>query len=235
MLFNMLGRTIPSKNCRVFSDTPREFYKLDPIDVDYATQHIMAIANGLLTKDQSLKSIKDSLVDIERIKVVMTIKIYFKVWQFLLFFDARAKQGSWFSIGRILATAAKKNYEKHAEGAYFKATLQGNTRLKDLVRFSNGVAMKLFWKIAQIFRHWVLLSNSLSRIRYQPARKNCRPSSAFELGVCLRPFEMVIACLYPNLFRKNTIHRYSVYQRWNTLILGWCCCSSRMALIWNFG
>ena len=65
MLFNSLGRHIPSKNCRVFSDTPKEFYKLEPIDIDYASQHKMATSNGLLPTNQSLQDTYDSLVDIK--------------------------------------------------------------------------------------------------------------------------------------------------------------------------
>ena len=56
MLFNMLGRINPSKNCRVFSDTPKEFYKLNPVDVDYAAQHSKAAANGIVSNNQSLSN-----------------------------------------------------------------------------------------------------------------------------------------------------------------------------------
>ena len=60
----MLGRNNPSKNCRVFSDVPKEFYKIDPLNIDYAAQHELAVANGLVSDSLDLSDVKAGLTGV---------------------------------------------------------------------------------------------------------------------------------------------------------------------------
>ena len=66
MLINALGRCIPSKKCRVFSDMPRTFYKIDHFAADYSSQHNAAIAHGLLPKSLSEKTVNEYLLNVKK-------------------------------------------------------------------------------------------------------------------------------------------------------------------------
>ena len=68
MFFNVLGRCNPSEKCRVFSNVPKTFYKIEPFAPDYSAQHDLAMANGLLETrlskkivDECLRSIKSDI------------------------------------------------------------------------------------------------------------------------------------------------------------------------------
>lgn len=205
MLFNVLGRNNPSKNCRVFSDTPKEFYKLEPVDVDYATQHRMAIANGLLTKDQSLQEVKDSLVDIE--SAIKSSDDYQNLFQGLAipfcFSMPEPNRDLGAQLEEFWLPLLKKNYEQHAEGAYFKATLQGNTQLRDSVRFSSGVGYETFLEDCSrtpVVGYYFPTAFQEFDIKSQRARIADLPKPA-DLGVCLSgPFEIVYSLLaHPKL------------------------------------
>ena len=66
MLINALGRCNPSKKCRVFSESPRSFYKIDPFIADYSSQHDTAIAHGLLDKKLSKKIVGEHLLTVKK-------------------------------------------------------------------------------------------------------------------------------------------------------------------------
>ena len=55
----MLGRNNPSEDCRVFSDVPKEFYKIDPLNIDFGAQHKLAVANGMVSDALDASDVKD--------------------------------------------------------------------------------------------------------------------------------------------------------------------------------
>ena len=201
---------------------PKEFYKLEPVDVDYATQHRMAMANGLLTKDQNLQEVKDSLVDIE--SAIKSSDDYQNLFQGLAIpsvFDAMSQTGILALNWKNFGYHCKKNYEQHAEGAYFKATLQGNTQLRP-VRFSSGVGYETFLEDCSRTPVVGYYSNG-ARIRYQISTcKNCRPSKPADLGVCLSgPFELFVLA-HPKLLLVKVLFTDIVcISIWNALTLEW--------------
>ena len=140
MLFNMLGRNNPSKNCRVFSDTPKEFYKSGPVDVDYAAQHSKAVANGIVSDNRSLSEVEDGLLDIGN--AIKGSDDYRNLFNGLAIPFCFSMPKSHKDLGTQLEDfwlpLLKKDYENQVEGSYFKATLQGNTELKGSVGVSEN-------------------------------------------------------------------------------------------------
>ena len=70
MLFNELGRNIPSVNCRVFSTEPKNFYKIDAFDTNYSKQHKLALKNsfmsvkvGVIEAEENLTEIKNLIIN----------------------------------------------------------------------------------------------------------------------------------------------------------------------------
>ena len=61
MLVNSLGRLNPSSKCRVFSKTPKTFYKLNDVELDYSMQHTTAVAAGLTDPKLDVSGIKNTL------------------------------------------------------------------------------------------------------------------------------------------------------------------------------
>ena len=61
MLLNSLGRLNPSAGCRVFSKTPKTFYKLNCIDIEYSTQHKTAVVAGLTSAKHDISDIEATL------------------------------------------------------------------------------------------------------------------------------------------------------------------------------
>lgn len=205
MLFNMLGRNNPSKNCRVFSDKPKEFYKLDSLDADYVTQHSKAAKNGIMPDNQSLSEIKEALLDIEN-----TIKDS-NNYQNLFYGSAIPFCFSMPEPHRDLGTQLedfwlpllKKDYESQVEGSYFKATLQGNTELKGSVRVSENSGYDTFlncFSKSSVAGYYFPTAFQEFDIKSQRSRIADLPDLP-DLGVCLSgPFEIVYSLLsYPKL------------------------------------
>ena len=65
MLFNSLGRNIPSASCRVFSQDPRDFYKIDKLNLDYKRQHKVANEYGLIPDGVKVGDVITALSEIE--------------------------------------------------------------------------------------------------------------------------------------------------------------------------
>ena len=61
MLVNSLGRLNPSSKCRVFSKTPKTFYKLNDVELEYGMQHKTAVAAGLTDSKLDVSDIKNTL------------------------------------------------------------------------------------------------------------------------------------------------------------------------------
>jgi hypothetical protein len=145
-LFNELGRSVPSENCRVFSDIPKEFYKTNPINVDYANQHRLALENGLISDDVIVSDIETGLGDIvDMINASSDHKNLF-IGPAIPFSFSMPKAGQ--DLGAQLESfwlpLLKDNYEQQGGDRYFKATLQGNTKLDQSVKIAVGSGYDLF-------------------------------------------------------------------------------------------
>lgn len=147
LLFNELGRIIPSKNCRVFSDTPKEFYKTNSIDVDYTNQHRLALKNGLISDDVRVSDVLNGLANIvdmidasaDHKNLLMGSAIPFS------FSMPKKDQDLGVQLESFWLPLLKRNYEQQcASGGYFKATLQGNTKLEHSVKIADGSGYDLF-------------------------------------------------------------------------------------------
>jgi len=146
LLFNELGRSVPSENCRVFSDIPKEFYKTNPINVDYANQHRLALENGLISDDVIVSDIETGLGDIvDMINASSDHKNLF-IGPAIPFSFSMPKAGQ--DLGAQLESfwlpLLKDNYEQQGADRYFKATLQGNTKLEQSVKIAVGSGYDLF-------------------------------------------------------------------------------------------
>ena len=211
MLFNMLGRNNPSKNCRVFSDTPKEFYKLNPVDVDYAAQHSKAVANGIVSDNRSLSEVEDGLLDIEN--AIKGSDDYRNLFNGLAIPFCFSMPKSHKDLGTQLEDfwlpLLKKDYENQVEGSYFKATLQGNTELKGSVGVSENSGYDTFLDScskSSVAGYYFPTAFQEFDIKSQRSRIADLPDLA-DLGICLSgPFEIVYSLLsYPKLLfsREN--------------------------------
>lgn len=146
MLFNDLGRSNPSINCRTFSSEPKNFYKIDAFDTNYSKQHRLALDNNLLSNKVSVKEAEENLKEIK--KLIINGDIYKNLFKataipFCISFPDLKKD-----LGTILENnwlpLLKKEYEKQVPGTYFKATLQGNTNLKNSLSISENSGYDIF-------------------------------------------------------------------------------------------
>lgn len=151
MLFNRLGRNIPSDSCRVFSDAPKEFYKIDPLVVDYPSQHETAQALGLIPGQLLAEDVENCISNIKR--SVMNNKDYANLFlgpAIPFCFGLSSKNDD---IGTILQSEwlplLKQQYESRVPGAYFKATLQGNTQLEKSLSIAKNTGYEAFLSIAK--------------------------------------------------------------------------------------
>ena len=210
MLFNSLGRNVPSASCRVFSEKPREFYKIDKLDVDYSAQHEAAKNHGLVANDLVAGDIAGGLNEIEsQIRGDDDYKNLF-AGTAIPFCLSKTNEGD--DIGACLEDKwlpmLKDAYEKEVPGAYFKATLQGNTELKSSVTLADGTRYDKFLEKSEnatllgyyfptAFQEFDIASQR-KRIAELPAIGN--------LNMCLSgPFEMIYSLIsYPQLlFSKD--------------------------------
>lgn len=146
MLFNELGRNIPSKNCRVFSDTPKEFYKTNPIYVDYANQHRLALKNGLICENVKISDVENGLIDIVAIIEASDVHKNLLLGPAIPFSFSMPKtdQDLGAQLENFWLPLLKENYEQQSDGGYFKATLQGNTKLEQSVKIVVDSGYDLF-------------------------------------------------------------------------------------------
>ena len=205
MLINALGRCNPSKKCRVFSDVPRNFYKIDHFTADYSSQHDAAIAHGLLAKGLSKKTVNEYLLNVKR-KLIdnvdyqnlfnsVAIPFCFSIPN--LDSDLGSKlEDDWLPL-------LKREFEKKTVGTYFKATLQGDTKLQGSLKISKNSGYDSFldqcktrvvvgYYFPTVFQEFDIASQR-GRITELPDISN--------LGMCLSgPFEIIYSLLsYPTL------------------------------------
>lgn len=210
MLFNEIGRNIPSKKCRVFSDTPKTFYKIEQLSIDYAAQHKLAQENGLV--DQALSPVK---VETELQQVARNIQFSDN---FKNLFNGPAipfcmlapncQEDLGTQLENNWLPMLKKEYERQRPGAYFKATLQGNTDLSQSIKISKDSGYERFLgkkKSAHIAGFFFPTAFQEFDIESQRRRIVELPNDT-DLELSLSgPFEMVYSLIaYPSLlFSKN--------------------------------
>lgn len=140
MLINHLGRFNPSEECRVFSKTPKNFYKLNSPKIEYMTQHQTAVCAGLTSSKLDVSGIEASLAFInDRVGNSDAYKHLFKATAVPFCFTVpdrridlgRELEGRWLPL-------LQTEFEKKIPGAQFRATLQGNTQLADQINPANG-------------------------------------------------------------------------------------------------
>ena len=211
MLVNSLGRLNPSSKCRVFSKTPKTFYRLNDVDIEYSMQHKVAVSAGLTDPKLNVSDIKNTfkLLD-ERIKNSAVYRDLFKATAipFCLSLPNRKLdigaelEGNWLPL-------LKTEFEKQASGAYFKATLQGNTPLSKNVKAVDGCGYANFLEQhspASVVGYY--FPTALQEFDISSQRKRIiNLPKLDELELCLSgPFEIIYSLIcYPNLlFDKHT-------------------------------
>ena len=140
MLFNNLGRNNPSVNCRVFSNEPKNFYKIDDFEIDYSRQHKFALENNIVSENVSLIEAEESLKQVKTLIINNNeYKNLFKgiAIPFCISFPDLKKD-----LGTILEDywlpLLKKHYEKQVPGTYF------NTELKNSLSISKNSGYEVF-------------------------------------------------------------------------------------------
>ena len=210
MLFNSLGRNNPSERCRVFSKVPKDFYKIDPFDPTYSKQHEISLQNNITSNDFNSTEIEDSIKSIKN--VINSDNNYRNLYNGpAIPFCIRLP-----NISEDLGTQLedfwlpllKKEYERQVPGTHFKATLQGNTELKNSIsifensNYNNFIQKSLNSNIVgyyfpTAFQEFDINSQRI-RITELPKINN--------LDICLSgPFEIIYSLVcYPKLlFSKN--------------------------------
>ena len=210
MLFNSLGRNVPSPSCRVFSNEPKDFYKIDKLNIDYKSQHKTVSNCGLVASDLDVSDIVNKLTEMEnQIRADDNYKNLFAgtAIPFCLSFTHAGED-----LGSCLEDKwlpmLKEAYEQHVSGAYFKATLQGNTKLTKSVSIADGTGYDRFLEKSE---NASLLGYYFPTAfqEFDIASQRKRVSELPELGkmdICLSgPFEMIYSLIsYPQLlFSKD--------------------------------
>ena len=205
-----MGRNNPSEGCRVFSDKPKDFYKIDPIRVNYTAQHWIATTNGITSEKIGISQIEGSLLNIKKIISGSAYKNLFEAVAipFCLTIPninediGTQLEDHWLPI-------LKKEYEKRVPGTYFKANFQGDTKLKDLLKFSENSGYEKFFEDAKnssVVGYYFPTAFQEFDIKSQRMRIGELPPLP-GVEMCLSgPFEIVYSLLsYPKLlFSKES-------------------------------
>ena len=134
MLINELGIFNPSLECRTFSATPKSFYKLNDIQVDYSSQHQLAISNSFLHSKHEVSQIEDALRTIKG--CIKDNKNYSNLYQATAIPFCLSLPETMPDVGTQLEEnwlpSLKLHYEKQVQGGYFKATARSYKTLKTL-------------------------------------------------------------------------------------------------------
>jgi hypothetical protein len=131
MLFNKLGRRIPSEQCRVFRAAENDYYKLETFDHQYNGQHELATDLGFLGRPVPYRSIgavhKDILswirYDENWANLERSVHIPFAISMPHLLADEGAQ------LNHQLLPIIESEFKKRGKGQ-FKATLQGSNSLE---------------------------------------------------------------------------------------------------------
>ena len=205
MSFNTLGRFCPSEKCRVFSEVPKNFYKIDKIKPDYLHQHDFAIAAGLVSPELDILDVVDTLNTVNSlIKEKDEYNFLFNAIAIpfcLSIPDAHNDLGT--QLEEHWLPLLKNEFEKQVPGAYFRATLQGNSQLKESIKISKGSGYDYFLdhcKSATVAGYYFPTALQEFDIKSQRGRVKILPKVE-NLSLCLSgPFEIICSLLaYPKL------------------------------------
>ena len=146
MLFNRLGRKIPSDKCRVFANAERKFYKINEPSVDIEVQHEKAVNLELLDKSFEFDYVKGQ--HDELYNLIKKNNDYQNLLLGTCIPFAISNQDLNDNVGLQLEEKylplIKKNYEQSHQSSWFKATLQGQNTLKDSLRIVQNSAYQNF-------------------------------------------------------------------------------------------
>lgn len=146
MLFNDLGRVIPSDDCRVFANAERDFYKLNTCNFDYGMQHPNALRLNLINKKFDLSKINEINGEIRT--AIEASKEYQKALKGPSISFAMSLDFLPDDVGEqledCLLPLLKTTFEESSEGAWFKATIQGNNQLKKSLQVAPGTGYQEF-------------------------------------------------------------------------------------------
>jgi len=210
MLFNALGRVVASADCRVFSDVPRDFYQLNTIDIQYGRQHELFLDKGLIPNNVPSEAVVERLRGIE--EMIRNDKNYENIFDGIAipfcFTDSNAKDDLGSRLEDFWMPMLKKNYEEMVKGSYFKATLQGNSKLRDCVAPATGSGYREFLdslKESLVIGYYFPTAFQEFDVNSQRARISALPKVPGLMTSLSGPLEIVYSLVsYPRLlFHKN--------------------------------
>lgn len=205
MLFNELGRNIPSENCRVFSTIPKNFYKIDTFNINYAKQHKLACSHKLISNQLDISQIESYLLNIKNL--LHSNDEYQNLFNGTAIPFCLSTPNLDNDLGTTLEEdwlpLLKKEYEKKVQGTNFKATLQGNTELKKSVKISTTSGYDIFidnCKKSTVIGYFFPTAFQEFDIKSQRLRITELPKIS-NLNICLSgPFEIIYSLIcYPKL------------------------------------
>jgi len=202
---NNLGRVIPSKQCRVFSQTPKPFYKLNNVTIDYRTQHNKAVSAGLTDAKNDISEIEAKLEFIKN--QIINSQAYKNLFNATAIPFCLSVPNNGPDFGTELEDhwlpLLKTEFEKQGNGAYFRATLQGNIPLSENIKPVEGSGYAKF--LEQTSNSTIVgyyFPTALQEFDIDSQRKRVMDLPKLEkLGLCLSgPFEIIYSLIcYPKL------------------------------------
>jgi hypothetical protein len=205
MLLNSLGRFTPSKQCRVFSETPKTFYKLNNVNIEYKRQHKKAVSAGLTDAKHGISEIEATLEFINN--QIINSQVYKNLFKATAIPFCLSVPNNGLDFGTELENhwlpLLKTEFEKQNSGAYFRASMQGNTPLSKNVKpvkdsgYTNLLEQISYSTIVGYYFPTAFqefdISSQRERIRALP--------KLGDVALCLSgPFEIIYSLVcYPNL------------------------------------
>ena len=205
MLFNNLGRLNPSAECRVFSKTPKTFYKLNCIEIEYRKQHKTAVSAGLASAKHDIADIEANL---ERVKNQITNSaVYRDLFKAVAIPFCFSLSNNGTDLGTDLENhwlpLLKTEFEKQNSGANFKASFQGNQTLsKNVKPFKGSGYANLLEQISHSTIVGYYFPTAFQEFDVDSQRRRTRDLPKLEVvDLCLSgPCEIVYSLIcYPNL------------------------------------
>lgn len=205
MLFNNLGRNNPTENCRVFSQVPKTFYKIDPFKTNYKIQHQLAKKYDLIDDKYSESNLENNLIELNNF--ILNDNQFSNLFKGIAIPFCLSKSFTNDDLGTQLEDfwlpMLKKEYEKKVPTAYFKATLQGNTELKNSVKLAKNSGYDVFLKSCSnstTVGYYFPTAFQEFDIKSQRSRIGDLPTPS-GFNICLSgPFEIIYSLIsYPKL------------------------------------
>lgn len=205
MLLNNLGRVIPSKKCRVFSQNPKTFYKLNNVAIEYRTQHKTAVSAGLTDAKNDISEIEANLEFIKN--QIINSQAYKNLFNATAIPFCLSVPNNGPDFGTELEDhwlpLLKTEFEKQNSGAYFKASFQGNQTLsKNVKPFKGSGYANLLEQISHSTIVGYYFPTAFQEFDVDSQRRRTRDLPKLEVvDLCLSgPCEIVYSLIcYPNL------------------------------------